>query len=44
LERIRHHVELREEEAATLQFGVIPGGDMAGARGVAMVALDRMRS
>lgn len=39
LERVRHHTDLREEQAAVADFALVPDRDMAGARGSAFAAL-----
>jgi predicted NBD/HSP70 family sugar kinase len=40
LGRVRRATTLRTEQAAEIAFALVPQGDMAGARGAAMVALD----
>lgn len=43
VDRVRHHTVLRAEQAA-VTFGLVPDGDMAGARGAALAALDVVRT
>lgn len=43
LSRVRHHTELRAEQAAAAVFAVVPDLDMAGARGAAIAARDALR-
>jgi len=40
LRKVREHVHLREEAAQSVDFGVVPDLDLAGARGAAMAAFD----
>jgi predicted NBD/HSP70 family sugar kinase len=40
LERVRHYTELREEQAKIAEFALVSDRDMAGARGVAIAALN----
>jgi len=44
LSRVRDHTELREEQAATAIFSLVPDLDMAGARGSAIAARDSLRA
>ncbi len=44
LETVREHTVLREEQAATATFALVPDRDMAGARGVAIAALEALRA
>jgi predicted NBD/HSP70 family sugar kinase len=42
LNTVREHTELREEQAAVATFALVPDLDMAGARGAAVAALERV--
>ncbi|WFF03337.1 ROK family protein [Micromonospora sp. WMMD964] len=44
LATVREHTVLREEQAAVATFALVPDRDMAGARGVAIAALERLRA
>ncbi|WBB70481.1 ROK family protein [Micromonospora sp. WMMD812] len=44
LATVREHTVLREEQAAVAAFALVPDRDMAGARGVAIAALEALRS
>ncbi|MER7456208.1 ROK family protein [Micromonospora sp. NPDC126480] len=41
---VREHTVLREEQAAVAAFALVPDRDMAGARGVALAALEALRA
>ncbi|MFC3504988.1 ROK family protein [Micromonospora krabiensis] len=43
LAAVREHTVLREEQAAVATFALVPDRDMAGARGVAIAALEALR-
>ncbi|RKN49369.1 ROK family protein [Micromonospora endolithica] len=43
LATVREHTVLREEQAAVATFALVPERDMAGARGVAIAALEALR-
>ncbi|MGK5738824.1 ROK family protein [Micromonospora sp. URMC 103] len=44
LATVREHTTLREEQAAVATFALVPDRDMAGARGVAIAALESLRA
>ena len=44
LATVREHTVLREEQAAVATFALVPDRDMAGARGVAIAALEALRA
>lgn len=44
LDTVREHTQLRQEQAAATTFALVADLDMAGARGAAVAALDRMKS
>ncbi|TCB95540.1 ROK family protein [Micromonospora zingiberis] len=44
LAAVREHSALRAEQAALATFALVPDRDMAGARGVALAALERVRA
>ncbi|WP_433391197.1 ROK family protein [Micromonospora sp. KLBMP9576] len=44
LATVREHTVLREEQAAAATFALVPERDMAGARGVAIAALEALRA
>ncbi|MEU4550478.1 ROK family protein [Micromonospora violae] len=44
LATVREHTVLREEQAAVATFALVPDRDMAGARGVAIAALETLRA
>ena len=44
LATVRAHTVLREEQAAVAAFALVPERDMAGARGVAIAALETLRA
>jgi predicted NBD/HSP70 family sugar kinase len=44
LATVREHTVLREEQAAVAEFALVPERDMAGARGVAIAALETLRA
>ncbi|MEU4771888.1 ROK family protein [Micromonospora sp. NPDC023644] len=44
LATVREHTVLREEQAASATFALVPERDMAGARGVAIAALEALRA
>jgi glucokinase len=43
LDRVREHTALREEQARTASFALVPDLDMAGARGAAVAALETVQ-
>ena len=43
LAKVREHTALRDEQARTASFALVPDLDMAGARGAAIAALDSLR-
>ena len=44
LNTVREHTQLRQEQSAAATFALVPDLDMAGARGAAVAALDRVSS
>ena len=44
LNTVREHTQLRREQSAVATFALVPDLDMAGARGAAVAALERMKS
>jgi glucokinase len=44
LNTVREHTQLRQEQTAVATFALVPDLDMAGARGAAVAALDRVSS
>lgn len=42
LARVRHHTQLRDEQAAVATFALVPDRDMAGARGAAIAAMSTL--
>ncbi len=44
ISRVRENTALKEEQAAVARFEVVPHLDMAGARGAAIAALERIHA